>query len=59
MWSFSYKAPVDGSRDELSVLYGANVDRQPLALGRPDAATLDAPATVEGKRARERSCRSA
>ena len=49
VWSFSYKAPVDGSRDELSVLYGANVDREALTLGRLDATKLDAPATVEGK----------
>jgi hypothetical protein len=49
VWSFAYRAPVDGSRDELSVLYGANVDKKSLALGRLDAAKLDAPATVEGR----------
>jgi hypothetical protein len=49
LWSYSYRAPVDGERDELAVMYGGNVERKPLVLGHLDAARFEAPEMVEGK----------
>jgi hypothetical protein len=49
LWAYGYKAPLDGSKDELSVLYGANVERKSVALGRLEPAQLVVPPQVEAK----------